>query len=104
MDVWFILQGLNTAELEALAADLLGQDGILDARRLELGDDPDFLVEANLMVTFNGGANPGQSVAIEYNFGEGVTLAAFAVPEPSTLILAVLGLIGCEGRRRRGRR
>ena len=101
LNMWFILDGLNNAELEELAADLREQDEILDARFLELGDDPDFLVEANLMVTFNGGASPGQSVAIAYNFGEGVTMAAFAVPEPSTFTLAVLGLVGRAVRRRR---
>ena len=101
LDLWFILQGLNNAELEDLAADLRGSDLLLDALRLELGEDPDFLIGANLMVTFDGGANPGQSVSIEYNFGEGVTMEAFAVPEPSTLVLAALALLGCAATQRR---
>jgi len=104
LDVWFILQGLNNAGLEDLAADLRELDLIVDARRHELGDDPDFLSNANLMVTFNGGASPGQSVTIQYNFGEGVTMTAFAVPEPSTLALALLGSLGCAVRWRRRRR
>ncbi len=100
--MWFALEGLSDGELEDIAAELVTLDDILAA---ELPSSVvTFLPSTNLIVTFDDGASPGESTAIAYDFGQGVTLTAFAVPEPTTLTLAALGLIGCAVRWRRGRR
>ena len=48
--MWFVLSGISDSELDDLAADLRGQDDVLDARWLDFGEGPDFLFNANLMV------------------------------------------------------
>ncbi len=71
-----------------ISSDLDG-DGLVSLRDLAVGKDR--LVAANIVR--NLGVRVGPNLA-----------ASAAVPEPSTLTLAALGLIGCAVRWRRGRR
>ena len=105
LDMWFAVTELSRllseVELDDLATRLRGLDDVLDARRIESGEGPRFMKFANLMVTLDEGASPGESSAIAYDFGQGVRVVAFGVPEPTTFTLAALGLLGCAFRWRR---
>jgi hypothetical protein len=101
LQLWFDLVGLDPPALDALALELDALDGVLAAGRVQ---GSPFLETANLHVVFAGGAAPGLSRTLIYDFGDGVYVRAVAIAEPAygtpaiCLLLAIVAVRRFRGK------
>jgi hypothetical protein len=109
-DVFFNLLGCDAACMADLA-NIAGRSmGTILASNVLTGaasDGNPFLPGADLHLILNGGAmggGLGDDFILTYDFGGGVTVEGIAIPEPSSIVLAILGMAGLAGfgLRRRG--
>ena len=102
LSVWMNVLGIDITSAIDEINHLGSDDVVAEAADGNPYDD----VPANILLTFPGGVadtNTGLShgVTFRYDFGDGASIDTVTVPEPSSMLLFGLGLLGLAGVRRR---